>query len=82
MPKKFRRIPREVEAEQIREDNAAEIAIWCDGRFVRGVDGPVIFVRTLNGEVRAHEGDWIIKGVQGDFYPCANSVFIESYEPA
>ena len=27
-------------------------------------------------------GDWIIKGIRGEFYPCEESVFAETYEPA
>lgn len=40
--------------------------------------GPLI--ETRNGPVLARPGDWIIKGVSGDFYPCSADVFAATYE--
>ena len=37
---------------------------------------------TLEGAHYAREGDWIIKGVQGEFYPCKPDIFEQTYEPA
>lgn len=39
-------------------------------------------ISTLEGEMRAEVGDWIIRGVQGEFYPCKNEIFWATYEPA
>jgi len=39
-------------------------------------DGSTLIVRHI-----ATEGDWIIKGVQGEFYACKESIFIQTYEP-
>jgi len=36
-------------------------------------------IRTLEGEMTADIGDWIIRGVVGEFYPCKHNVFAESY---
>ena len=44
-----------------------------DGRFI---------ISTLEGLHWADEGDWIIRGVQGEFYPCKDAIFRETYEPA
>lgn len=38
-----------------------------------------IGVRTLEGEMRAILGDWVIRGVQGEFYRCKPDVFAASY---
>ena len=38
-------------------------------------------VRTLEGHMRANLGDWIIKGVKGEFYPCKPDIFEATYEP-
>lgn len=46
----------------------------------RAVSGLVI--ETLEGDVAAGYGDWIIKGVKGEFYPCKPDVFAETYSPA
>lgn len=37
---------------------------------------------TLEGTMRVSLGDWIIRGVQGEFYPCKPDIFEATYEPA
>jgi hypothetical protein len=37
---------------------------------------------TLEGQFLVQAGDWIIKGVGGDFYPCRQALFEQTYEPA
>ncbi len=37
-------------------------------------------ITTLEGVMRADVDDWIIKGIKGEFYPCKNDVFEQSYE--
>lgn len=44
-----------------------------DGRFI---------ISTLEGLHWADPGDWIIRGVQGEFYPCKPDIFEATYEPA
>lgn len=39
-------------------------------------------IRTLEGDMRAEPGDWIIKGVKGEIYPCKPDIFEATYEPA
>ena len=43
-------------------------------------DGEFLFINTLEGTMRASVGDFIIKGVQGDFYPCKPDIFAATYE--
>lgn len=38
-------------------------------------------IRTLEGTMRASPGDWIIRGVQGEVYPCKPEIFEQTYEP-
>jgi len=38
-------------------------------------------IPTLEGLMIGREGDWIIKGVAGELYPCKNEIFLETYEP-
>ncbi len=40
-----------------------------------------LMIPTLEGTMRADKGDWIIKGVKGEIYPCKNDVFLLTYEP-
>lgn len=39
-------------------------------------------IETLEGVMEVSPGDWIIKGVQGEFYPCKPDIFDATYEPA
>lgn len=48
---------------------------WC------GFDGYAL-IKTLEGEMRADAGDWIIQGVKGELYPCKPDIFAATYEPA
>jgi len=39
-----------------------------------------VFIETLEGTMKADVGDWIIKGVKGEYYPCKPDVFNMTYE--
>jgi hypothetical protein len=39
-------------------------------------------IKTLEGVMEALLGDWIIKGIKGEFYPCKPDIFAATYEPA
>ena len=41
-----------------------------------------IVIGTLEGDMTANPGDWIIRGVLGEFYPCKPDIFAATYEPA
>lgn len=43
-------------------------------------DSPILKIETLEGLMIATEGDYIIKGVQGEFYPCKPDIFAETYK--
>lgn len=43
---------------------------------------PVLAIKTLEGVMTAQVGDWIIKGVKGEFYPCKPDIFEATYVPA
>lgn len=38
-----------------------------------------VVIHTLEGDMTAHDGDYIIKGIKGEFYPCRRDIFEESY---
>ena len=46
------------------------------------LDNPILKIETLEEVMIATEGDYIIKGVQGEFYPCKPDIFLETYEKA
>ncbi len=87
-PQRFRKLPVEIEARQfLTEDDGQQIAAWIRGYhgtdsvfwFADGPEGPRIVIHTLEGAMIASLGDWIIRGVQGEFYPCKPDIFAESY---
>lgn len=51
-----------------------------DGRHRGGPDYALI--HTLEGVMRAGKGDWIIRGVKGEIYPCKPDIFAATYEAA
>lgn len=44
-------------------------------------DGGIFKIITLEGSMEASPGDWIIRGVKGEHYPCKNEIFTMTYEP-
>jgi hypothetical protein len=44
------------------------------------VEGKELFIDTLEGRMQVSEGDYVIKGVKGEFYPCKPDIFTASYE--
>ena len=78
--RKFRKNPVVIEAVKYNGDNAQQIAdfIECQYPFM---DGNTILIGTLEGTHRAAIGDWIIKGIKGEFYPCKPDIFELTYEP-
>lgn len=40
-----------------------------------------LFIKIMEGELLAVENDWIIRGVNGEFYPCKPDIFEKTYEP-
>lgn len=82
---KYRKKPVVIDAWQLTKENV-EVGIpdWIDLDTVHIVDGDVLFAEivTLEGVMQASEGDYIIKGVQGEFYACKPDIFEQTYEVA
>lgn len=88
--KRYRKKPVVIEAEEFIGDHGVigvdEIAKWCGGKaeFIQpprpALDHWVIHIPTLEGVMTAQMGDFIIKGVQGEFYPCRGDIFEMTYE--
>lgn len=84
--KRYRKRPVEIEAVQLGSDNAAKIAVWIGSRaeivpLPEDAFGPGVRVHTMEGAMLARPSDWIIRGVEGEFYPCVDSVFAATYDP-
>lgn len=85
-PTSYRKRPVEIEAARFTSGDSS-IASWCGGRYRRESKSsdPTdvaewIDIPTLEGVVRANVGDWIIRGVAGEFYPCKPDIFDATYE--
>lgn len=46
------------------------------------LDSPKLIIPTLEGDMTESVGDYIIKGVNGELYPCKPDIFDKTYEPA
>lgn len=64
-------------------DYDAGAYIMPNGKVIHGAPyrERCLIVFTLEGEMVARRGDWIIKGVRGEFYPCKPDIFEATYEP-
>ena len=85
---KYRKKPVVIDAVQLTMTNHQAISsiIAAAGYNVRHATKPPmraitgIVIETLEGDMTADFGDWIIKGVQGEFYPCKPEIFEKTYE--
>lgn len=85
---RYRKKPVVIEAsDPIGPDNVDEIAAWCGGRVHREAkpsdptDVAVwVDIPTLEGTMRGDRRDRVIKGVQGEFYPCKPDIFDATYD--
>ena len=86
MIKKYKKKPLTIEAIQFADNADCILAIH---KFIgqettrvnyEDKDNPYIKIETLEGTIRASVGDYIIKGVNGEFYPCKPDIFAKTYE--
>lgn len=80
--KKFRKKPVVIEAIQWTGENIVDVAEFmhsCSGFNINKFTKTVI-IETLEGTMSASKDDYIIKGVQGEFYPCKPDIFEQTYE--
>jgi hypothetical protein len=81
MPR-FRKKPVEIDAEQLvagmQGDLLAEAIV---GGHAVTDDLDQVIIETLEGTMCGRPGDWLIKGVNGEFYPCRPDIFAKTYEP-
>lgn len=90
--RQYRKKPVVVEAVQLNTTNMPEVADWIGGdtakivveseeawKLGKGVPGFSMTIHTLEGDMTAKSGDYIIKGVNGEFYPCKPDIFTQTY---
>jgi hypothetical protein len=74
---KYRKKPVEIDAIQWTGDNKLEIFDFCNMSYITDQE---LKIQTLEGSMIASIGDYIIKGVMGEFYPCKPDIFEMTYE--
>ncbi|MFF4777611.1 hypothetical protein ACFY05_32740 [Microtetraspora fusca] len=86
MPK-YRRLPLVLDAVQFTGDNFPDLAQF----FREGYTGTLDWnddpttggeILTVDGSITFEVGDWLIRGIEGEYYPIKDNVFRASYEPA
>lgn len=88
---RYRKKPVEIEAVQWTGENLEEIKAFVgesliydiiDTAWKVGKGRPYVLmkIKTLEGDMIASEGDYIIKGIAGEFYPCKPDIFKATYE--
>jgi hypothetical protein len=77
----YRKRPVQIEAIQFTGHNDDEIAAFVGNKGFDPIDNrPTWQIHTLEGVMTAEVGDYIIKGVAGEFYPCKPDIFWQTYE--
>lgn len=84
---KYKKKPVVIDAIQFKDDpdTLIEIQEFMGGGELRiscaNPDNPVLKIETLEGVMEASVGDFIIRGVKGEYYPCKPDIFEQTYEP-
>ena len=77
---KFRKKPVVIDAIQFTGSNFKEIKeFMMEAYYSYYAHRDSIPIHTLEGIMEANVGDWIIKGIKGEFYPCKPDIFEETY---
>jgi hypothetical protein len=84
---KYRKKPVVIDAIQLTPQTIQQVREFITTEFTEaftlddfGKTVPIINIRTLEGWIQASNGDYIIKGVAGEFYPCKPAIFDATYE--
>ena len=80
MIKKFRKKPVVIEAMQWCGNNFQELEEFGSQRHIISNPDGTLTIKTLEGNHTAQKNDWIIRGVQGEVYPCKPDIFEATYE--
>ena len=83
---KYRKKPVEIEAFKWSPGDIENQPDWFKARVVdgsiyyQGGDVPYYTIETLEGKMKANQGDYIIQGVKGEIYPCKPDIFEATYD--
>lgn len=78
----FRKKPVVIEAHPWQDAMTAELRDWFGtSEWTHDLRNGNLYIHTLEGVMTVDVGDWIIRGVAGEFYPCKPDIFAATYEP-
>ena len=83
---KYRKKPVIIEANQFTDDMKEVVYHWASAQQMNiqpsfSDEGkPILLIPTLEGEMTCQINDWLIRGVNGEFYPCKPDIFEKTYE--
>lgn len=80
----MRAVKKLIEVEVWQLNPRVELPIWVDNAWRKkqvhyDMKSEIWTIETLEGEMRAHNGDYLIQGVEGELYPCKRRVFEKTY---
>ena len=80
--KQYIKKPVIIEAVQLTDKNHSEIIQWLSSYDVEAytLNSSELYVKTLEGDMKANIGDYIIKGIKNEFYPCREDIFKMTYD--
>lgn len=80
---KYRKRPVVIEAMRFTQETKDQVFAWVTCSAYAALDNlgnPILIIQTLEGNMTVSLGDWVIKGVKGEFYPCRPDIFAATYE--
>ena len=87
MPKTYRKLPIEVTAMLFDGNNKDDVITFidaagqqCQSHLLDEIDDDDLYIETLEGIMHVSPGDYVIRGVANEFYPCKPDIFKDTYE--
>jgi hypothetical protein len=80
--RRYRKKPVTITAAQLGESDAGHMVMWItdQGGTAWADTRSRVIIHTLEGDMRADPGDWVIRGVAGEFYSCKPDIFAATYQ--
>lgn len=79
MPQKYRKKPVVIEAIQWTGHNKDDVKYFMRESCYEFL-GDILYIYTLEGRMIASQNDYIIKGIDGEYYPCKPHIFEQTYD--
>ena len=77
---KYRKKPLCIDAIEWTGTNIDDLDQFMDHKAYSIIDDQ-LYIETIEGTLQASKGDYVIRGIKGEYYPCKPDIFLETYEP-